>query len=127
MKKILSLILLVFGCCLQAQNMQSISGTWALAKVVKIERMPASEIRKAKEMLEGNVLLTFNQDGSFKSTADSKKELREWIYQKKTRTITLKGKQLRLKIKILKFKPEQMRVKMQLSKSVLGEFVLVKK
>ncbi len=121
------LILLLFWLSGNAQNTQALTGTWTISKVVTIERMSSSELKKGREMLENNVLLIFNPDGTFKSTADSKKELRKWTYQRKTRTIVLSGKQRRFKAKILIFKPERMRVKMQLSRSLLGEFVLEKK
>ncbi len=125
MKKWAFIVLLTWFSA-PAQNTQSLAGTWTLSKVIKVERMSSAHVRTARETLEGNVLLTFNADGTFKSTADSKKELRHWNYQRKTRTIILSGKQQRFKAKILNFKPDRMRVKMQLSRSVLGEFILVK-
>ncbi|MFT3795741.1 hypothetical protein [Flavobacterium sp.] len=128
MKKLLLLLFVLFAIGTGAQTVQSITGTWTLSKVVKIDRMNAAELKKGKEMLEDNVILTFNEDGSFKSTATKAKEPKTWLYQKKKKTILIKGKKENLKIQILSYnsKAGKMRVKMNLSKSVLGEFVLLK-
>lgn len=124
MKKLFILLLTIsFG--IRAQTVQSIAGQWTIHKVVKIDGMSASKLKAGKEALEGNAMLTFNQDGTFHSTI-AKKTVTNWSYKRKTKTILLTGKNQKLKIKILKFKQTSMRVKMQLSKSVLGEFVLVK-
>lgn len=126
MKKLGFLLLILISASALAQNTQSITGKWTLAKVIKVDNMTKSELAKGKEMLEGNVIYSFNEDGTFKSTADTKKEAKTWIYQRKARTIQIKGNTEHLKIKIISFKSNQMRVKMNLSKSVLGEVVLVK-
>lgn len=128
MKKLLLFLLVTFTIGTWAQTTQAITGTWTLIKVVKIDRMNTSELKKGKEMLEDNVILTFNEDGSFKSTAAKAKEPKTWSYQKKKKTILIKGKKENLKIQILSYnsKAGKMRVKMNLSKSVLGEFVLSK-
>jgi|GEM_PF-4064944 len=126
MKKYIALFFLLLAFAGHTQTTQSIAGQWTISKVIKVEGMSAAKLKKGKEMLEGNVILTFNADGTFKSTASTKKEAKTWLYQRKKKTILINSKSEKLKIKILKFKTESMRVKMQLSKSVVGEFLLVK-
>lgn len=127
MKKFIVLFFLFFAVALHAQSAKSITGQWIIQKVVSIDGMSAAKLKAGKEALEGNAFLTFNEDGTFKSTTDPKRAITNWAYRKKSRTILLTGKSQRLKIKVIKFKQTSMWVKMQLSKSVLGEFVLVKK
>jgi hypothetical protein len=127
MKKILIVLFLAVAFGVRAQKTESIIGTWTIYKVVKIEGMSAAELKNGKAALEGNAFLTFNKDGSFNSTVDTKKMVTQWYYKRKSKTIFLTGKSQKLKIKIIKFKQTSMRVKMQLSRSILGEFVLVKK
>ena len=126
MKKLLVLLLLVLSYGFQAQTKQSITGKWLLAKVIKVDGISASKLKAGKQALEGNVILSFNENGTFQSTAFSNKEVKTWTFQKKTKTISIKGQSEKLKVKILNFKPTHMRVKMQLSRSVVGEFLLEK-
>ncbi|SCX81180.1 hypothetical protein [Flavobacterium caeni] len=126
MKKIIAILLALLTFAAHAQNAQSLAGQWRIHQVVSIDGLSKAKLKDAKQALESNVILTFNPDGTFKSTADPKRTVTNWTYKKKTKTILLTGKSQRLKIKVLKFKQTSMRVKMQLSKSILGEFVLVK-